>query len=114
MKHSGIRSDALTINASITDENEGSVIKFRNNYLSNTEASIRKSVEKLEKELQVIDSSLDIPMLTKEGGSGYSKLYKIIKFNLQKKPTFNFKLTSEEFEVGIRMGEYSENTNNRG
>ena len=53
-------------------------------------------------------------MLTKEGGSGYSKLYKIIKFNLQKKLTFNFKLTSEEFEVGIRMGEYSENTNNRG
>ena len=114
MKHSGIRSDDLTINASITDEDEGSVIKFRNNYLSNTEASIRKSVEKLEKKLQVIDSSLDIPRLKKEGGSGYSKLYKIIKFNLQKKPTFNFKITSEEFEVCIRMGDYSENTNNRG
>lgn len=114
MKHSGIKSEGLIINASITDEDDCSVIKFRNNYLSNKEATIKESVEKLEKELQAIDSSLDIPMLTKEGGSGYSKLYKIIKFNLQKKLTFNFEVTSEEFEVSINMGEYSEDTNNRG
>ena len=114
MKHSGIKSEDLIINASITDEDDCSVIKFRNNYLSNKEATIKESVEKLEKELQVIDSSIDIPMLTKEGGSGYSKLYKIIKFNLQKKLTFKFEVTSEEFEVSINMGEYSEDTNNRG
>lgn len=114
MKHSGIKSEDLIINASITDEDDCSVIKFRNNYLSNKEATIKKSVEKLEKDLQVIDSSLDIPMLTKEGGSGYSKLYKIIKFNLQKKLTFKFEVTSEEFEVSINMGENSEDTNNRG
>lgn len=114
MKHSGIKSEDLIINASITEEGHCSVIKFRNNYLGNKEATIKKSVEKLEKKLQVIDSSLDIPMLTKEGGSGYSKLYKIIKFNLQKKLTFNFEVTSEEFEVRINMGEYSEDTNNRG
>ncbi|HFI0633418.1 TPA: hypothetical protein ACGO4G_002025, partial [Streptococcus suis] len=114
MKHSGIKSEELIINASITDEDDCSVIKFRNNYLSNKEATIKESVEKLEKDLQVIDSSLDIPMLTKEGGSGYSKLYKIIKFNLQKKLTFKFEVTSEEFEVSINMGEYSEDTNNRG
>lgn len=103
MKHSGVKSDDLIINASIIENEDGSTIKFSNNYLSEKEDLIRESIETLKQSLDEIASSDNIPMLTKEGGSGYHKLFKIIKINFIKDPFFEFCISKDKFEVIIRM-----------
>ena len=103
MKHSSVKSDDLVINASISEHEDGATIKFSNNYLSEKGDLIRKSIETLRQNLDKISSSDNIPMLTKEGGSGYHKLFKIIKYNFIKDPSFDFCLSKDKFEVIIRM-----------
>ena len=103
MKHSGVKSDDLIINASIIENKDGSTIKFSNNYLSEKEDLIRESIETLRQNLDKISSSDNIPRLTKEGGSGYHKLFKIIKINFIKDPFFEFSISKDKFEVIIRM-----------
>lgn len=103
MKHSGVKSDDLIINASIIENEDGSTIKFSNNYLSEKEDLIRESIETLKQSLDEIASSDNIPRLTKEGGSGYHKLFKIIKINFIKDPFFEFCISKDKFEVIIRM-----------
>lgn len=64
---------------------------------------IRESIETLKQSLDEIASSDNIPRLTKEGGSGYHKLFKIIKINFIKDPFFEFCISKDKFEVIIRM-----------
>ena len=67
-----------------------------NNFNSTNSDEVLESAKNIEKTIEISKRQAN-SLVKKEGGSGYSKIYKIIRYDLQKQPDIIITVSEDKF-----------------
>ena len=104
IKHSSLELEELNVEMYIENTENGNIkITVSNNFNNNILTEISESIEVIKNKLSSSEKQSS-ELVKVEGGSGYLKVYKVIKYDLQANPIINIFQTDNIFVSQIEIG----------
>lgn len=104
LKHSQLDVKELKLEINLKKEGESIVIYSMNNFNSTNSDEVLESARKIEETIEISKRQAN-SLVKKEGGSGYSKIYKIIRYDLQKQPDIMITVSEDKFYSRVVLEE---------
>ena len=97
IEHSGLKANELRIEVNIKNSEDSISFEIRNNFSTSlNKETLENTLQNVKRQWQFIDDS----MVNKEGGSGFEKIKKIIKYQIIAfNNSFDFKIEQNELSI---------------
>lgn len=104
IKHSGCKMDQIKINLKVyTDQKNNLIFDIENNIIKDKDEEVRLKIKQIQESINKAEEHIEL--VRKEGGSGYLKILKILKYDLKKVFSIQFPETKKDlFNVKISLG----------